>query len=404
MSSVEPSSSPVAGMPPAALDEQSLLAEAESITGLSDFGEPSFREGLRRLLDSLEREARLTPLGRYIARAQLVRHLENRLRVAEDWKRHPEMGREKIVRPLFVVGLPRTGSTILHDLLAQDPDNRVPLTWECDRPSPPPERATYETDPRIAEVDAILAQESGTYIPEFKAIHFMGARVPQECVMLQAFDFTSVIFANQFRIPSYEAWVENTDLRAVYATHRRQLQYMQWRCPGVRWVLKSTGHLWGLGALFETYPDAMIVQTHRDPLKFLSSHASLVCVARRMESDEVEPREVGLEWSNSWEDALRKGMAFRASGRIPEERFFDVRYADFMRDPIAMVRKVYAHFDLDLGREAEARMRSFLGDNPQGKHGEHRYAPEQFGLDLATVRERFRFYTEHFQVAPEGAE
>ena len=239
-------------IPTVRLDEKSLMEEAMKNTGLSDFGDESFLEGFRRLLDSLQNEGRLTPIGRLIAHGLVLRNLENRLSVSEDWKRYPEMGKEEIVKPIFVVGLPRTGSTILHDILARDPGNRVPLTWECHRPSPPPERATYETDPRIAECEEYLEQTSRALIPEFQAIHPMGALLAQECVMLQAHDFTSIIFAHQFRIPSYQAWVESTDLSSVYATHRRQLQYMQWRCPGERWVLKSVGHLWGLGRLFET--------------------------------------------------------------------------------------------------------------------------------------------------------
>jgi hypothetical protein len=341
-------------------------------------------------------------VGRLIAHGVLLRNLENRLMVARDWRQHPEMGREEIRKPLFVVGLPRTGSTILHDLLAQDPGNRVPLTWECHRPSPPPERETYHTDPRIAECDEYIAMTSGALIPEFQAIHPMGALLAQECLMLQAHDFVSVIFANQFRIPTYQEWVETTDLAPVYATHRRQLQYMQWRCPGERWVLKSTGHLWGLAPLFATYPDAGIVMTHRDPLKLIASHASLVSMACSMGSDEVDPDDVGRRWSRSWESAMRQGIAFRESGQVDESCFFDMHFAELVKDPIAVVGRIYAHFGLELGAEVEERMRRFLVENPQGKHGKHSYTLEQFGLDPAEERERYRFYQEHYGVASES--
>jgi hypothetical protein len=389
-------------LPHVDLDEASLMEEARANTGLSDFGGESWRTGFRKLLWSLENESRLNAIGRLIAHGLVLRNLENRLRVAEDWRKHPEMGEEQVVRPIFVVGLPRTGTTILHDLMAQDPDNRVPLTWECHRPSPPPERASYETDPRIAECEAYIEQTSGALIPEFKAIHPMGARLAQECVMLQAHDFTSIIFAHQFRIPGYQAWVESTDLRPVYATHRRQLQYMQWRCPGERWVLKSVGHLWGLGPLFETYPDARVVMTHRDPLKLIASHASLVSMACSMGSDDVDREEVGRLWSHSWESAMRKGIEFRRSGRVGEERFFDMHFTELLEDPVAMVTRIYDYFGLKLGGDAEARMRRFLAENPQGKHGQHSYALEDFGLDARRERERFRFYQEHYGVASEG--
>lgn len=389
-------------LPEVSLEESALLDEARLNTGLEDFGGEGFREGLGRLLDSLEKEARLNAIGRLIAHADVMRHLENRLWVARDWQLHPEMGDERIVRPIFVVGLPRTGSTTLHDLFAQDPANRVPLTWECHRPSPPPERATYETDPRIAECQAHIDQTSGTLIPEFKAIHPMGARLAQECVMLQAFDFMSIIFAHQYRIPSYQAWVETTDLSPSYATHARQLKYMQWRCPAERWVLKSVGHLWGLDRLFETYPDARVVMTHRDPLKLIASHASLVSMACSMGSDEVDPLEIGRDWSRSWERAMRLGIAFRESGSVPESRFFDMHFAELVRDPVAMVRRIYEHFDLELREPVARRMQAFLDDNPSGQHGRHRYSLEQFGLDRARERERYRFYQEYYGVESES--
>ena len=219
--------------------------------------------------------------------------------------------------------------------------------------------------------------------------------------MLQAFDFMSIIFAHQYRIPSYQAWVESVDLTPSYTTHRRQLQYLQWRCPGERWVLKSVGHLWGLDRLFETYPDARVVMTHRDPLKLIASHASLVAMACSMGSDEVDRLEIGREWSRSWEAAMRKGIAFRESGKIDESRFFDMHFAELIRDPVAMARRISAHFDLELGAAAEARMRTFIEENPPGKHGKHHYTLEQFGLDPQREQERYRFYQDHYGVATE---
>ncbi len=387
------------GIPSVSLEERSLLDEAMANTSLSDFGDVGFLEGFRLLLVSLEDEARLTPIGRLIAHSVVLRNLENRLLVTEDWKRHPEMADEEIVKPIFVVGLPRTGSTTTHDLLAQDPDNRVPLTWEVHRPSPPPERASYETDPRIAESQAYIDQTSGALIPEFQAIHPMGALLAQECVILQQFDFASVAFTNQFRIPSYQAWIETTDLTAVYRSHKRQLQYMQWRCPGARWVLKSVGHLWGLDRLFETYPDARVVMTHRDPLKLIASHASLVSMACSMGSDEVDRREVGRLWSKSWENAMRKGIEFRRSGAVADARVFDMHFAEMIKDPVAMVRRIYEHFEIDLNDDAAARMQRFLDENPHGQHGVHSYTMEEFGIDPETERERFRFYQDYYGVA-----
>lgn len=389
----------MAKIPEVSLEQASLLEEARRNTGLDDFGDSNFRDGMQRLLDSLEQEARLTAIGRLIAHGEVLRHLENRLRVAADWQRWPEMAEVKIEKPIFVVGLPRTGSTTLHDLFVQDPGNRVPLTWECHRPSPPPERASYDSDPRIAACQEHLDITSGALIPEFKAIHPMGALLAQECLMLQAFDFMSIIFTNQFHIPSYQRWVEEVDLRPCYATHRRQLQYMQWRCPGERWVLKSVGHLWGLEALFDLYPDARVVMTHRDPLKLIASHCSLVSMATSMGSDEVDDLEIGREWGESWERAMRKGIAFRKSGKAAPESFFDMHFSEFIQDPVTMVRRIYQHFGLDLSPAAEQRMSGFLAENPPGKHGKHSYTLERFGLDPAAERERYRFYQEYYGVA-----
>jgi hypothetical protein len=291
------------------LDQESLLEEAMRNTGLSDFGDDSFREGLSVLLASLEEEARLNEFGRLFAHKEILRHLENRLKVTADWKRYPEMAEVEIVQPIFVVSLPRSGSTILHELLAQDPDNRTIATWECNLPSPPPETATFDSDPRIAQWEVEIARTHGSEVPDFAAMHPMGARLPEECLTVMALEFRSQVFAYQFNVPSYEAWLEGQDLLPVYAAHRRRLQGMQWRCPRKRWVLKAVGHLWGLKEIFEIYPDARVVQTHRDPLKVIASLTSLLSMGLGMTSHHVEPHAIGVQWSKSWVEALKKAMA-----------------------------------------------------------------------------------------------
>src|SRR5512143_2892637 len=275
------------GIPVVRLDAATLCARACRATGLEDFGDPWFREPLGVLLAALEREAALHPLGRVIARSDLTRLLENRLRMTDVLARHPEIAAAPVARPLFVVGLPRTGTSILHELLAQDPANRVPMTWAAMHPYPPPERATYRSDPRIAALDQHLSGVD-RLLPEFKKMHPMGAELPQECVALTAHDFASMLFSTTHRVPSYQAWLDRADLRPVYASHRRQLQYLQWRCPAEHWVLKSPGHLWALDALLAEYPDACVVQTHRDPLRVIASLASLVATLRSMASNDID--------------------------------------------------------------------------------------------------------------------
>jgi cytochrome c5 len=392
------------GLPLARLDEASLLGEARRNTGLSDLGEGPFLEPLRLLIDSLEQEARLTWLGRSIARRELVRVIGNRLRLVEDRRAHPEIAAETIRRPLFVVGLPRTGSTILHDLLAQDPANRVPLTWECMWPSPPPERDRYETDPRIAECDA---QFPGVdkLIPGFKAMHPMGARLAQECVALFQHSLATPIFHNEYRVPRYEDWVDSCDWGPHYEFHRRQLQHLQWRCPGERWVLKSGVHMWGLEHMLATYPDARVIQTHRDPVKVATSFASLATLVRSMGSSGVNAAEVAADWAPRLAKALHHAIDVRDGSDHPEARFHDLQFRAFVKDPFAAVEGIYADFELELSGEAADRMRAFIAANPQGKHGVHSYRASEYGLDPGVERQRFARYIERFgiEIEPEGA-
>jgi hypothetical protein len=389
-----------AGLPVAELDAPALFDRARRLTGLSDFGDPFFREPLRVLLDAFETEAALTPLGRVIARTDVVRLLQNRLYMTEVANHYPEIAAGEIRQPIFIVGLPRTGTTILHELLAQDPANRVPMTWEVMHPWPPPDRATYGSDPRIAIVEKHFAGVD-RLIPGFQRMHPMGATLPQECVALTAHDFASMVFSTTHRIPSYQAWLDAADLRWVYASHRRQLQYLQWRCPAERWVLKSPGHLWPLDALLAIYPDARIVQTHRDPLKVVASLASLVALLRSMSSDDIDRAAIGAEWAARLADGLRRAMTVREDLPAGTAPVFDMHFGEFIRDEIAMVRRIYEHFGLELSLDAEARMRRFLAENPSDKHGAHRYSLADAALDPATERERCRFYTEHFSVEAE---
>ena len=313
--------------------------------------------------------------------------------------RADEIGAGRIDRPLFIVGLPRTGITILHQLLAQDPANRVPMTWEVAHVHPPPARATYATDPRIARVDKQLAGVD-RLIPDFKQMHPMGATLPQECVALTAHDFASMIFTTTHWLPTYQTWLDRADFRWVYASHRRQLQYLQWQCPAGRWVLKSPGHLWALESLLAEYPDARIVQAHRDPLRVIASLASLIANLRSMASDAVDPAAIGVEWTMRLAAGLRHAATVRDT-RAHGVPVFDMHFRDFIRDEIAMVRRIYAHFDLQLTGKAEVRMRRFLAANPKDKHGTHRYTLSDAGLDAATERARYREYQDRYAIEPE---
>jgi hypothetical protein len=383
------------GVPLVDLDTAGLLDRASRLTGLSDFGDPFFREPLRVLLDAFETEAHLTMLGRVIARSDIVRLLQNRLRMADVLTHFPEIADGDIRQPIVIVGLPRTGTTIVHELLAQDPANRVPMTWEVMHPWPPPQRATYETDPRIAIVEKHLAGVD-RLLPGFKSMHPMGARLPQECVALTAHDFASMLFSTTHCVPSYQAWLDHADLRWVYAAHRRQLQYLQWRCPAERWVLKSPGHLWALDALLAIYPDARIVQTHRDPLKVVASLANLVALLRSMSSDRIDRAVIGTEWTARLADGLRRAMDARDHLPPDTAPVFDLHFGDFIRDEIGMVHGSTSTSACALASTPRNACR-FLAANPEDKYGAHQvHARGIAGPDATTERQRYAAYQPRF--------
>lgn len=389
------------GSVPIRLDEQSLLETASRQTDrLSDFGEESFLPGLRKLLASLEAESNLTLFGRYFARRQVLELLSHRLLLTEHRKRHPEVAEQSIRRPLFILGLPRTGTTLLYGLLAEDPAHRAPLSWEVDQPCPPAETETYYTDPRIASSHERFEQLA-QLAPGLQAIHPVGALMPQECIVLTASEFMSIRFEMCFDIPTYQDWLLEQDMHAAYEHHRRFLQHMQSRHAGTRWILKSPGHLGPIDALFDVYPDAMVVQTHRDPLRVVPSVASLERTLRMVSSDAVDAEILGRQQLKVWSTVLEQGMSARAAHPEREAQILDLPMEEIVRDPIACVERVYRYFDLELSAEARARMERHLARHPKDRFGTHRYSLESFGLDEAAVSQAFKGYRERFGIAPE---
>jgi hypothetical protein len=383
------------------IDAEALLAAARDTTGLHDLGADTWRDGLDRLVAALNSEARLNDIGVQVASGEILTYFTNRLRI-EDWHRqHPELARADVTPPIVIIGQGRTGTTILHDMLAQDPAHRVPLTWEVDRPVPPPETATYDTDPRIAEVQTQLDMTE-LIIPHFKSMHPIGALHAQECVRMTAADYRSMIFPTQYNVPSYGRWLlHEADMAPAYRWHRRYLQVLQSRHQAKRWVLKSPGHVWCLGALLAEYPNALLVQTHRDPLRIIASLASLMSTLRRLASDTAPIAEGGAEFANYLLDGLDRSVTARDDGTVPASRVVDVHFRDFLADPFATVRTIYARLDLELTPVAEARMRAFVAENPQDKHGRHEYTFAETGLDEGALRERARRYQQYFDVASE---
>jgi hypothetical protein len=388
------------GRHPIALTEDALLSAVSRQTGLSDFGDEAFRPGLRRLLESLEQDAKLTLFGRYFARRQVVELLSHRLLLTDHRKQHPAVAREEIRRPLFILGLPRTGTTLLYGLLAEDPAHRVPLSWEVDQPVPPAEKATYHSDPRI-ESSRKRFDQLVQLAPGVQAIHPVGTLMPQECIVITASAFMSIRFEMCFDVAGYQDWLLDQDMRATYDHHRRFLQHMQSRHRGERWILKSPGHLGPIDALFETYPDALVVQTHRDPVRVIPSVASLEYTLRTIASDDQDPARLGRQQLALWSKLLEQGMAARARHPEREEQILDLSMAEIVRDPLGCVERIYARFDLELSVEARVRMERYLDQHPRDEHGKHRYSLEAFGLDEAAVNAAFKGYRERFGVEPE---
>jgi hypothetical protein len=389
-------------MPIQALSVAQLAEQACEATQLDDFGEGTWREGADRLVEELNGGAKLNELGGVIAGSEIVSYLSNRLRVVGWVKRNPNIAEQDVRPPIVVLGQPRTGTTILFDLLAQDPANRVPLTWEVDQPWPPPETATYETDPRIDEVDANLANTE-LLIPGFLGMHDMGARLGQECVRITGAEFRSMIFSTQYRVPAYQSWLlHHADMAPAYRYHRLFLQYLQSAHSGERWLIKSPAHLWALGSMMREYPEALIVHTHRDPLRVVCSLASLVDLLRRLASDDVAIESVASEWVDDIVLGLDRAVAARRDGTVPEEQAVDVFFGEFLADPMAVVHTIYGRLGIELTAEAEGAMQRFLAANPKEKHGGHSYSFADTGLDANAVRERTRSYQEFFDVPDEA--
>jgi len=388
------------GRTAARLDEAWLLEEASRRSGLSDFGDDRFREPLRLFVAALEHEAELTPVGRRLAQRELLTLLTNRLEVEETYRRQPQIAEQTLEPPLFVTGTGRSGTSILHELLAQDPAHRVLLSWEALHPCPPPRRESYQSDPRIrrAEREVRLWERIA---PSYRTMHENGARVPQECIYLTAHSFVSDLLSGMYAVPSYAAWLARADLREAYRVHRRLLLLLQWHHHGERWVLKAPSHLWALEPLLAIYPDARIVQTHRDPLAVVASMTSLMATLLWMRSDRIDPVALGKRTLRSIGYMLEQSLRVRDAGMISPQQICDVRYADFLADPLASVARVYAHFGLTLGAEAESRMRAYLAAKPKDRHGAHAWRLEDTGIDVASARERFARYRERFGIPSE---
>ena len=380
-------------IPPTRLFATDLIETAKRRSGLDDFGEGAFFEALSRLLESSQDEARLNLIGKIALKTDVLETLCARLQMERDRRLYPDITRREIHEPLFIVGLPRSGTSVLHRLLGADPEHRSPLMWEVRSPSPP---TRDDEKPRIQR-----ATQSCNFfnwlVPTFRYVHTVGAEVPQECVSLMTPTFLSDQFDAMYYVPSYRAWFFRQDLRPAYKYHRRFLQHLQFRRPGRRWILKAPTHMFAMPALLSMYPNALFVQTHRTPVDSMASVASLVTILRSAFSDAVDPLIVCREAIDYWSETMDKFL--RERDRLPKNRICDIQYDDIRRQPIDAVRRIYEFFGWSLSQEAEQRMRVLVASQAERQSANHRYDLSQFGSSAEEVLSVFATYCQRFGLA-----
>lgn len=365
-----------------------LLNDAMRRARLYDFGTTDFLQPLSVLLEAYKKEAELTLTGRIAMREDILQSLVTRLHIHADRKRHPEITEAGIEAPLFVTGLPRSGTTFLHNLLAEDPGFRAPAGWEVMYPSPSPGVNTNGSDPRIARAQRRMEQLYWL-APGFRVIHPLDASLPQECIAIASSAFVSDAYPTMCRIPSYQSWLDRAELTPSYEYHRRFLQHLQGGLRNLRWLLKAPAHLFGLRSILEVYPDARIIFMRRNPLEVLPSLANLTLVLRAAFSDRHEPEEIGRQLIWHWAEGMRRAREFILQLPDHQTRCMEISYQDLTAQPLDTVAQLYRHFGFDLGKEALGKMRKYLRQRPKDQYGKHRYSLAQFGIDAGEIERAF---------------
>lgn len=379
------------------LQAASLLKAAQRKAGLTDFGDETFIEGLSVLANALDKEANLHPFGRFVARDRLLGFLVVRLKVQALLKAHPEILQEQIKAPLVIAGLQRTGTTMLHRLLAADPTTRAMLSWESIDPTPAAVKPG-KVDPRLKK--AQMAEKALKYLaPEFFAIHPVEASAPEEDILLLEYSFLSDVPESMFHVPSYGAWLKQQDMAAAYDYLKLLLQVLQWQQRGERWVLKTPSHLGQLDTLLKVFPDARIIQTHRDPSQTTASFSSMVTHGSGVFSDVVDAHERATLWLDKNAAMLRQAQAVRESH---PHAFIDVSYYDLISDPMSQVERIYAFADIPLAAESRSVMDAARKTNKKDRHGKHRYTLEEFGLTSQIVDDKYADYRQRFNIPLES--
>jgi hypothetical protein len=363
-----------------------LHASATRRTGLTDFGPDDYTDGLAVLLDSCAREAGLTPQGSKAQRAVLRGALTARLSSEAAWRALPDYATIPIRSPMFITGLPRTGTTALHRLLTADPATQGVQMWLAEVPQPRPPRDSWAGNPVFQLIQEGYSRHHVEH-PEFMGVHYIAADQVEECWQLLRQSMRSISFECLAHLPGYSAWLRDQDWTGPYRRHRRNLQMIGLHDAGKRWVLKNPSHLFALGPLLDVYPDALVIQTHRAPRTAIASVCSLAARASAGWSTTFTGATIGRSQLDLWARGLSLFTAER--GRHDPARFYDVRYDDLVADPVGTVESIYGHFGLRLTGAAADAIRSLATAAPTGGDSAHRYALDEFGLTSQEVDERF---------------
>src|SRR5258705_3743176 len=374
-----------------------LIETAKRRSHLNNFGEGDFFEALSRLLESCQDEARLNLIGKIALKTDVLETLSARLKMERDRQLYPNISRQEIREPVFIVGLPRSGTSLLHRLLSADPEHRSPLMWEVRSPSPP----TRAQEKRRIQRATQSCNFFNWLVPTFRYVHAIGAEVPQECVSLMTPTSLSDQFDAMYYVPSYRTWFFRQDLRPAYRSHRRFRQHEESRRTGRHWILKAPTHMFAMPALLSVYPDALFVQTHRTPVDAMASVSSLVTVLRSAFSDAVDPFIVCREAIDYWSETMEKFLCER--DRLAGNRICDIQYDEIRREPIGAVRRIYEYFGWTLSREAEQRMRVLVASHAEMQSANHRYDLSQFGSSAQQVLSVFATYCQRFSLAQPSA-
>jgi hypothetical protein len=382
-----------AGLPGFRLDESSVCVAASKQTGLTDFGDPYYRQGLLRLLESAEQDANLHPLGRFMVRNIVVNYLVQRLRLIETRKTEPQVFEGSLRPPLLVTGLGRSGTTFLHNMLAVDPAHRALPQWLLYRPFPDERRSDDGPDSRIAKMEQDLRLRQPLFA-DLDAKHYVRADTYEECILALGLTFNSLIFSTLLPVWGYIEWyLKRESSVKKYREYRWLLQYFQSQEDDRRLAVKAPAHSGNLEALLQAVPEALVIQTHRDPVACVASACSLISTFNLAVTDEIDLRRMTslmLDWYELWSE---HNLAFRAEhpGVI-----YDVYYDALVSDPIGTVQGIYSHFGLPWTDVYASELASYIDKNPKDKHGKHRYAASDYGLTEAEIARRLERYIEHF--------